>query len=221
LQNKITAAGERKAFVQNWYKEHEDRIVPRLGSPANENRLQILNWIFFAPLFVKRTVSQLQKVFMADTCHLHFGKYMLFSCYGLTANYNASPVAFAILVGNKNISTWSQFWKYCLDLHPCIDSGNITIITNQDKGQKNAISEYLRSVGHFHCLFHCPQNIIKMCGGGGGKVPNSVLWMYNKLMRCRSVALIKHNKREHFKSVKSKDIQYLNNLTDEFQYPAA
>ena len=45
--------------------------------------------------------------------------------------------------------------------------------------------------------------------------------MYNKLMRCRSVALIKHNKREHFKSVKSKDIQYLNNLTDEFQYPAA
>ncbi len=28
---------ERKAFVQNWYKEHEDQIVPRLGSPANEN----------------------------------------------------------------------------------------------------------------------------------------------------------------------------------------
>ncbi len=28
---------ERKMFVQNWYKEHEDQIVPRLGSPANEN----------------------------------------------------------------------------------------------------------------------------------------------------------------------------------------
>ncbi len=54
-----------------------------------------------------------------------------------------------------------------------------------------------------------------MCGGGGGKVPNSALWMYNKLMRCCSVALIKHNKRKHFKSVKSKDIQYLNNLTNE------
>jgi hypothetical protein len=29
---------ERKAFVQNWYKEHDDQIVPRLGSPANETR---------------------------------------------------------------------------------------------------------------------------------------------------------------------------------------
>ncbi len=112
-------------------------------------------------------------------------------------------------------------WKYCLDLHPCIDSGNITIITDQDKGQKNTISEYLRSVVHFHCPFHRRQNIIEMCGGGGGKVPNSGLWMYNKLIRCCSVALIKHNKRNHFKSMKSKDIQYLNNLTDESQYSAA
>ncbi len=61
----------------------------------------------------------------------------------MTANSNASPVAFVILFGNENTSTWRQFWKYCRDLHPCIDSGNITIITDQDKGQKNAISEYL------------------------------------------------------------------------------
>ncbi len=101
---------ERKAFIRNWYKEHEDQIVPRLGSPADENQLQFLNGIFFA--------------------------YTLFSCYGMTANSNASPVAFAILFGNKNTSTWRQFWKYCRDLHPCIDSGNITIITNQDKDQK-------------------------------------------------------------------------------------
>jgi hypothetical protein len=28
---------ERKAFVQNWYNEHEDQILPWLGSPADEN----------------------------------------------------------------------------------------------------------------------------------------------------------------------------------------
>ena len=44
---------ERKVFVQKWYKEHKDQIVPRLGSPANQNRLQFLNGIFFAPSFVK------------------------------------------------------------------------------------------------------------------------------------------------------------------------
>ena len=60
-----------------------------------------------------------------------------------------------------------------------------------------------------------------MCEGGGGKDPNSALWMYNKLMRCRSVALIEHNKHEHFKAMKSKDIQYLNSPTNESQYPEA
>ena len=61
----------------------------------------------------------------------------------MTANSNASPVAFAILSGNKNTSMWRQFWKYYLELRQYIDSGEITIITDQDKGQKNAISEYL------------------------------------------------------------------------------
>ena len=113
---------------------------------------------------------------------------------------------------DKHVET---VWKYCLELHPCINSAEITIITNQDKGQKNAISEYLRLVGNFHCSYHRRQNIIKMCRGGGGKIPNSALWMYNKLLHCRSVALIEHNKREHFKAMKSKDIQYLNSLTNE------
>ena len=144
-----------------------------------------------------------------------------FSCYGVTANSNTSPVAFAILFGNENTSTWIQFWKYCLDLHSCVDSGKITILTGQDKGRKNAISGYLRSVGHFHCSYHRCQNIIKMCGGGGGKIPNSALWIYNKLMRCHSVALIDHNKCEHLKAMKSKDIQYLNSLTNESHYLAA
>ena len=52
---------ERKVFVQKWYKEHKDQIVPRLGSPANQNCLQFLNGIFFAPSFVKQTVLNFKK----------------------------------------------------------------------------------------------------------------------------------------------------------------
>jgi len=121
-----------------------------------------------APSFAKATVPHLQKVFMADACHLNFGKYTLFSCYGVTANSNASPVVFAIIFGNESTSTWRQFWKYALELHPSIDSGDITMITDQDKGQKNDITHYLKSFGHFHCSYHRRQNIIKTCGGGGG-----------------------------------------------------
>jgi hypothetical protein len=125
-----------------------------LGTPADELRLKFLNGIFFAPSFAKATVPHLQKVFMADACHLNFGKYTLFSCYGVTANSNASPVAFAIIFGNESTSTWRQFWKYALELHPSLDAGDITIITDQDKGQKNAIAHYLKLVGHFHCSYH-------------------------------------------------------------------
>jgi hypothetical protein len=174
-----------------------------------------------APSFVKEMVPHLQKVLMADACHLNFGKYTLFPCYGITTNSNASPVVFAIVFGNESTSTWKQFWKYAVELHPYIDAGDITIITDQDKGQKNAISEYLKSVGHFHCSYHQRKNIIKMCSGGGGKVPNSALWMYNKLMKCRSIATIEHFKQEHFKNMKNNDIAYLNSLPDESQYPAA
>ncbi len=43
----------------------------------------------------------------------------------------------AIIFGNENTSTWRQFWKFALELHPYIDTGDITIITGQDKGQKS------------------------------------------------------------------------------------
>jgi hypothetical protein len=145
----------------------------------------------------------------------------LFSCYGVTANSNASPVAFAIIFGNENTSTWRQFWNYALELHTSLDAGDITIITDQDKGQKNAINHYLKSVGHFHCSFHRRQNITKMCGGGGGKQPNSALWMYNKLMKCRNVHQLQYNKEKHFVNMTNKDINYLNGLDDHEQYPAA
>jgi len=44
---------ERKGFVQKWYQEHEDRILPRLGSLDDQDRQQFLNGIFFVPSFVK------------------------------------------------------------------------------------------------------------------------------------------------------------------------
>ena len=127
--------GQRKDFVLQWKTEHESQLFARLGTPADNLRLKFLNGILFAPSFVKTTVPHLQKVFMADACHLNFGKYTLFSCYGITANSNASPVAFATIFVNENTSTWRQFWKYALELHPYIDKGDITIITDQDPGQ--------------------------------------------------------------------------------------
>ncbi len=175
----------------------------------------------YAQQFVQKTGPHLQKTYMADACHLNFGKYTLFSCCSVTANSNMSPVGFAIIFGNKNTSNWIKFWEYVLKLYPSMNSGYITIITNQDKGQKNAIARQLQQVGHFHFSWHCRQNIIKRCGGGSGKAQYSALWMYNKLMRCRNPAKIEYMRTMFVKHMSAKDLRYLNSINDEEQYPGA
>ncbi len=109
----------RKDFVLQWRKKHESKIYERLGTPADQHRLKFLNGIFFSPSFAKATVPHQQKVFMADACHLNFGKYTLFSCYGVTANSNASPVALQLFLETRppapGDSSGSMHWN-CIPL---------------------------------------------------------------------------------------------------------
>jgi hypothetical protein len=136
------APHKRRAFVTKWMNDNSEILVKQLGWKSDN--VSFLDGVLFTPSFVQRTILHLQKTYMADACHLNFGKYMLFSCYGVTANSNMSPVGFAIIFGNENTSNWTKFWEYVLKLHPSMNSGYITIITDQDKGQKNAIVRRLQ-----------------------------------------------------------------------------
>jgi len=72
------SVNDRKTYAANWLLTHEDIIVSQLGSKTD--CLQFVTGVFFAPCFATATVPHLQRVFMADACHLNFGKYTLFSC---------------------------------------------------------------------------------------------------------------------------------------------
>ena len=218
ILNQTMGAAERRDFAKKWIKDNEDLLVLQLG--ARNHGYDFVHGIFFVPLFTTATVPHLQPVFMADTCHLNFGKYTLFSCYGRTANVNMSPVAFAIVFGNENGTSWSSFWKYVIELHPSINAGHITIITDQDKGQMTAIAETLSEVGHFHCSHHRRNNIIKYCGGGGGKTKFTALWCYHAMLNCRTIKQIEAFKAENFKFVKARDLTFLCKLLDTSLYPA-
>jgi len=174
---------ERCTFVINWKKKNKYLLESQLGSKRDD--LKFVHGVFFAPSFTTETVPLLQRLFMADACHLNFGKYTLFTCYGVTANASMSPVAFGTVFRNENGNSWGAFWEFVKKLHPTIDMGDVTVITDQDKGQMNAISDWIPLAGHFHCSHHCRGNIIKYRGGGSGKIKYSALWMYNKLMGCR------------------------------------
>jgi hypothetical protein len=79
-----------------------------------------------------------------------------------------SLVGFAIIFGNENASSWKDFLRFFLCMHPLINRGEVTIILDQDKGIKSAIEEILQSVGHFFCSWHQHKNIVLQCGRAGG-----------------------------------------------------
>ena len=181
---------ERRQFWTKWKKDHYALLVNQLGLKTQESRF--FHGVFFTPSFTKTTVPKLQSLFTADVCHLNFGKYTLFACYGVTANANMSPVGFAIIFGNENGPSWKEFWRFIHRTHPTMNRPDATIVTDQDKGSKGAIAEVMTDCGHFFCAWHRRQNIIKQCGSSSGRVPYSALWVYNKLMECRSVDHFNH-----------------------------
>ncbi len=55
----------------------------------------------------KNSVPLLQTaVYQADAAHMNFGKYTLYSCYGITSNCNLFPVAFGIVFSNEDKEGW-------------------------------------------------------------------------------------------------------------------
>ena len=142
--------------MNDWKQENYDKLVFELG--ASGDNFQFLNGIMFATSASKHSVPMLQNVIQADAAHMNFGKYTLYSAYGNTANANMSPVAFAIIFGNEDCAGWTKFWNFAVNIHPSLNLSEITIITDQDKGQIAAIAECVPNVFHFYCTVHCQQN---------------------------------------------------------------
>ncbi len=192
LDNSVLDANERKVFWNKWKNDHRKLIIEKLGRKGD--CAHYLHGIYFTPLFAQQTVPELKRLLMADACHVDFGKHTLFSCYGITANGNMSPVGFAIVFGNENGSTWNKFWNFVKDIHPLLNLPVVTIVTDQDKGQKSAITTIMNKTGHFHCAHHRRGNIIKMCGSKSGTPLYSALWVHNPLVGCRTVEHIEREK---------------------------
>ena len=143
---------------------------------------QYLHGIYFIQLLAPNTAPKMKQLFMADVCHVDFGKNTLFSCYGITVNGNMSPVGFAIVCGNENGTTWNEFWTFVKEIRPCLNLPDVTIVTDQDKGQKSVITSIMDKTGHFHGAHHWRGNKIKMCGSNSGNHVYSALWVYNCLV---------------------------------------
>ena len=155
----------------------------------------LCEWYFFAPSFAQATVPLLQNVIQADGCHVNFGKYTMYAAYGSTTQSKIFPIGFAIIFGNEDKEGWTKFWRFVLDLHPHLNSLEITIITHQDKGSKSAIAAVLPHAFHFHCAWHRLKNIHARCGGGNKT--NKAGWLFNLLSKLHTTREL-HDLKEKF-----------------------
>jgi hypothetical protein len=119
----------------------------------------------------------------------------LYYCYGTTANCNTYPVAFKILFGNEDKEGWMDFWDFTQLVYPSIDDTRVRIITDQGKGLTQLIADVLPLTGHFHYSYHRHQNILKFVRRGTQKY--SCLWLYNKLMKVKTICEIEQIKYKH------------------------
>jgi hypothetical protein len=120
-------------YVNKWKAKNEPFLNNVFGLEDGPQFL-LLTGILFATSSSKHLAPLLQPVIQADGAHSSFGKYMLYSTYATTANGNMSPLAFGLLFENEDTKNWSKFWSSVKKIHPCIDSPEVTILTDQHKG---------------------------------------------------------------------------------------
>jgi hypothetical protein len=211
---------EKVDYVYNWKKDNDTFLCDAFGFD-DDPQFQFLMGIFITPSTSKEQFPLLQEVLQADTAHMSFGKYTLYSVYGASANGTMSALGFALLFGNEDKQSWMQFGNFIRKTHPTINQSKYTFITDQDKGSLLAVEDIFPLAGRFLCNFHCRQNIMKKCNGRSGQRLLSALCMYNLLIGCKSVASLSAIQKKYEEKMYPTDCHYLFNIAEEMQFPAA
>jgi hypothetical protein len=119
-----------------------------------EEEPKLVTKVFFSTMQARTVVPLLQTASQADAAHMNIGKYTLFSRYGTITNSNTFPIALAIVFGNETKDSWVKFWQFAKGVHPCLNTPQTTIRTDQAKGSVEAICEILLLARNFYCLYH-------------------------------------------------------------------
>ncbi len=76
------------AFLHEWKENNKAFIDKQLGHI--DQNLRFVHGILFTPSTSKRTAPFLKCMYQADVVHLNWGKYTLYSAYGLTTESQCS-----------------------------------------------------------------------------------------------------------------------------------
>ena len=103
-------------FIKEWRKENKALLL-KVGLGEGSSERCFVTGIFVSLSTARATVPLLQTVYQADAAHTNFGKYTLYSCYGVSSNGNTFPVCLAIIFGNEDKEGWTMFWEFASRIH--------------------------------------------------------------------------------------------------------
>jgi hypothetical protein len=151
---------EKVKYVNNWKKDNDTFLCDNFRFKDGP-QFKFLMGIFIPPSTSKEQFPFLQEVLQADAAHLSFGNYTLYLVYGTNANGTMSALGFALLFGNEDKKSWTQFWNFIKNTDPSINQSKYTTVTDQNKGSLSAMEEIIPFAGRFLCSFHRQQHIMK------------------------------------------------------------
>jgi hypothetical protein len=204
-------------FVKEWKEKNYEMLLEE-GLVEGTTSHKFVGGIFMATSTSKQNVPMLLTVYQSDAAHMNFGKYTLYSCYGLTINCNASPIAFGIVFSNEGKSVWVDFWTFAKKIHPCLNTPETTIITDWEKGSIEAMAEVLQLAVNFFCSFHRIKIETFMKGGKGKYLCH---WFYQQLLNCSLQETLTKLCFDHSAHINDKALQYINLVPDHQQFPPA
>ena len=104
---KMMVKAKKIKYIQAWESANQE-MLDEVGLNKNcgvdsENGDKFVIRIFLSIAPAKNTVPLLQTVYQVDAAHMNFGKYTLYSCYGITSNCNSFPLAFGIVLSKEKL----------------------------------------------------------------------------------------------------------------------
>jgi hypothetical protein len=135
-RGKVNMTSQSKmTFLEKWRKSNAMMLMSGgLAVPAEgEEESEFFTGIIFSPKYATDAVPELQQCVQVDACHMQFGKYTLYSAYGITTNCNTFPIvpiAFGILFGNKCKEGWTEFFSVVEEWHPTLNVFQTTFISD-------------------------------------------------------------------------------------------
>lgn len=156
---KQMSAHQKLEYVYAWQTANGNMLNDvGLGHNCVEGgEANFVTGLFLSTAAARIYVPLLQTVYQADAAHMKFGKYTLYSCYGITSNCNALPIAFGIVFENEDKEGWEHFGDFVKSCHSTIIDRKVTVITlfigrRMLRFMSRVARENSRAIGIMNCF---------------------------------------------------------------------